>query len=242
MVEVGGSVSVGSGSGGIGGGEGWDGGGFFGKGLGEEGAGRGGGVAPLNDRLPSEEPLGLVFDLLDGPFLSAGNFGNEISDGYVESDAECTIKKVGPFSKYDTDMSVKLAQSNDLDPEPEQLDSSKNFSESKTGFIEPRPLETPSRIFAAKKIPSRSKRPANLNENPMKEISLKIDHSPTNLLPKKLPYNQHPAPSTNFISDFSRPFIKKKVFCQKQKYNEMSDSIQASMSKIKDQIYIIKNS
>jgi hypothetical protein len=193
MVEVGGSVSVGSGSGGMGGGEGGKGGREAGKGLGE-GVGGPGGVAPLNDRLPSEEPPGLVFDLLDGPFLSAGNFGKEFSDGYVESDAECTIKKVGPFSKYDTDMSVKLAQSNDLDPEPEQPDSSMNFSGSKTGFIEPRALETPSRIFAAKKIPSRSKRPANMTENPMKEISLKIDHSPTNLLPKKLPNNQHPAP------------------------------------------------
>jgi hypothetical protein len=52
MVEVGGSVSVGSGSGGMGGGEGGKGGREAGKGLGE-GVGGPGGVAPLNDRLPS---------------------------------------------------------------------------------------------------------------------------------------------------------------------------------------------
>jgi hypothetical protein len=235
MVDVDVGVSVGSGSDGMGGG-------VLGKKLKEGEIGGPGGVAPLNDRLPSEEVPGLVFNLLDGPFSSAENFGKEFSDGYVDSDADCTIKKIGPFSKYDTDMSVKLAQSNDLDPEPEQPDSSKNFSGSKTGFIEPKLLESPSRIFAAKKISLRSKRTSNLTENLMKEISLKIDHSPTNLLPKKLSKPQHPASSTNFISDSSQPFIKKKVFCQKQKYNEMSDSIQASMSKIKDRIYTLKNS
>jgi hypothetical protein len=215
---------------------------FLGKGSGEREYGGPCGVSPLNDRLPSEDPPELVFDILDGPFPSAENLDKELSDGYVESDADCTIRKVGPFSKYDTDMSVKLAQSNDLDPEPEQPDSSMNLSGSKTGFIEPKPLETPPQIFAAKKISSRSKRSANPTSNSIQETSAKFDDSQTSLPSKELPNNQHLAPSTNFISDFSRPFIKKRVFCQKQKYSEMSDSIQASMSKIKDQINTIKNS